>query len=812
MSVTYQPAITRRSPFIRPRWRKVLRDLWHNKIRTIVVVLSIAVGIFAVGTIVSTQIMLSNDLSKSYLATHPASAQLFPDRFDQELVEVVRQIDGVLDAEGRRNIRLQIQTDADEQVELIAAVFADYQDIRLNKIVSAGGDWPPPKKEILIERSYLNKLDAQIGDFILVKTPAGKERRMRIAGLVHDLNLPPAQFVNHIQGYITIETLEWLGLERGFDELHILVADKQSDKEHIRVIADTVENKIEKTGRTNYWTWIPEPGEHPANEAIQPLLAILGALGALSLFLSGFLVVNTISALLGQQIQQIGIMKAIGARTGQSAQMYLALVLIFGLLSLLVAVPLGGLVAYAFTRYMANLINFDLGSFRIPFAALSFEIAVGLIIPILAALIPVIVGARISAAEAMRDIGLGRGRFGSSFLDRMLQNITSALRIISRPMRISLRNTIRRKARLSLTLFTLTLGGAIFVAVLSVRASLLTTLDDALSYWNYHVDVSFSNVQRIAKIEREAMKVPGVAYAESWAGNTARRIRPDGEEGPNFAIIGVPADTNLIQPTILEGRWLLPTDENAIVINSTLLDEEKDIKLYDEITVKLEGHESAWQIVGIVRGVMTGSLGYANYPYLAKVLHFMGRSGGVQIVSEQEDPESQTNLAKALKAHFENSGMRVSSTGTTASIRSQVENQFNIIVFFLAFMAILIAIVGGLGLMGTMSMNVMERTREIGVMRAVGADNKAILKIVLFEGLFIGLMSWLIGAITALPMSKLMSDVVGQAFMDAPLSYTFSTGGAFLWLILVLILSGLASFLPSWNASRLTIREVLAYE
>jgi putative ABC transport system permease protein len=97
-------------------------------------------------------------------------------------------------------------------------------------------------------------------------------------------------------------------------------------------------------------------------------------------------------------------------------------------------------------------------------------------------------------------------------------------------------------------------------------------------------------------------------------------------------------------------------------------------------------------------------------------------------------------------------------------------------------------------------------------MRAVGADNKAILKIVLVEGLFIGLISWFVGAIVALPISKLLSDVVGQAFMDAPLSYTFSTGGAFLWLALVLILSGLASFLPSWNASRLTIREVLAYE
>lgn len=812
MRIIYQPFVIKHSTFIRPRWRKVLRDLWHNKVRTIVVVLSIAVGVFAVGTIVSTQIMLSNDLRESYMATNPASAQLYPDRFDQDLVEVVRHMDGILDAEGRRNIRLQIQTGPDEQIDLRVDIFADYEDIRLNKITPEVGAWPPPKKEILIERSYLSKLEAEVGDTILVKTPAGKEREIRIAGLVHDLNLPPAQFVDHVRGYIAIETLEWLGLESGFDELHILVAENQTDKEHIRAMADTVEEKIEKTGRTNYWIWLPEPGEHPANEAVQPLLVILGVLGTLSLFLSGFLVVNTISALLGQQVRQIGIMKAIGARTGQIARMYLSSVIIFGLLSLVVAVPLGGLVAYAFTRYMADLINFDLGPFRIPLAALALEMAVGVVVPLLAALIPIIVGTRISAAEAMRDIGLGRGHFGTNILDRILQGVTSTLRIMSRPVRISLRNTIRRKARLALTLFTLTLGGAIFIAVLSVHASLLTTLDDALSYWNYHVDVNFANTHRITEIEREAMKVPGVTYAESWIGTTARRVRPGGEEGPNFSIIGTPSDTALIQPTILAGRWLLPTDENAIVVNTTLLGEEEDIKLHDEITVNIEGRETTWHVVGIVRGVLTGSLGYANYPYLAKITRFIGRSGSVQLVSEQEDPASQSNLAKAVKTHFENLGIRVSSAGTIASIRANVENQFNIIVFFLAFMAVLIAIVGGLGLMGTMSMNVLERTREIGVMRAVGADNKAILKIVLVEGLFIGLISWFVGAIVALPISKLLSDTVGQAFMDAPLSYTFSTGGAFLWLALVLILSGLASFLPSWNASRLTIREILAYE
>jgi len=115
-------------------------------------------------------------------------------------------------------------------------------------------------------------------------------------------------------------------------------------------------------------------------------------------------------------------------------------------------------------------------------------------------------------------------------------------------------------------------------------------------------------------------------------------------------------------------------------------------------------------------------------------------------------------------------------------------------------------------LMGTMSLNVLERTREIGVMRAIGASDGAVRQVFMVEGILIGMLSWLLGAGLALPLSKLLSDAVGMAFTKAPLSYIFSTNGVLLWLVVVVILASLASFLPARSASRLTVREVLAYE
>jgi len=804
---------------ISPRWRKILRDLWHHKTRTAIVVLSIAVGVFAVGMIVSSQIMLAEDMALRYKAANPASAYLYPERFDDDLVNVVRHMDGIREAEGRiegMSMRLKVGPDAWRTLRI--DVISDYDDIRLTKITPVSGDWPPPLKTILIERNSLYLTNAKVGDVLEVETSEGKMRQLRIAGLVHDMVKTPASFVGTPYGYITFDTLEWLGYERGYDALQILVAENANDKAHIQAVADQVEDKIEKSGRTVYWTWMPNPGEHPANEQIQPLLLILAVLGVLSLLLSGFLVINTITALMTQQIRQIGIMKAVGARTAQIVQLYLGAVLFFGLLSLVVAVPLGGLAAYAMTKWIADLVNFDLTGFRIPLQALALEVAVGLVVPVLAALYPVISGARITVHQALSTYGLGRGRFGRSLVDRLVENVTSALHMLSRPTRVSLRNTFRRKGRLALTLSTLTLGGAIFIAVLSVHASLLTTLDKALEYWNYEIDVYFANSHRITQMEREAMSIPGVADAESWSGNTARRQRPDGHEGPNLSVLGVPADTELIQPVLLEGRWLLPDDTNALVVNTTLTKEETDVKVGDEIVLKIEGRKQTWRVVGLVQGIMTGRIAYANQPYFARATRFAGRSGAMQIAARppagvaRGDPAFQSELAKRIKAYFDSRGMRVSAAETIASLRQNIEYQFGIIVVFLTIMAILIAAVGGLGLMGTMSINVLERTREIGVMRAVGASDGSVMKIFIVEGLFIGLLSWLAGTILAWPIGKLLSDAVGAAFLQSPLSYTFSIQGMLLWLAVVLVLAALASILPAWNASRLTVREVLAYE
>jgi putative ABC transport system permease protein len=127
-------------------------------------------------------------------------------------------------------------------------------------------------------------------------------------------------------------------------------------------------------------------------------------------------------------------------------------------------------------------------------------------------------------------------------------------------------------------------------------------------------------------------------------------------------------------------------------------------------------------------------------------------------------------------------------------------------------MALLTASVGSMGLAGTMGMNVLERTREIGIMRSIGAVDREIMRTVIVEGVVIGSISWFLGAILSFPFTYGLSTIVSLAIFNSPIDVHFTWIGYIIWLAVVLVLSALASVLPARNAASLTIREVLAYE
>jgi putative ABC transport system permease protein len=262
---------------------------------------------------------------------------------------------------------------------------------------------------------------------------------------------------------------------------------------------------------------------------------------------------------------------------------------------------------------------------------------------------------------------------------------------------------------------------------------------------------------------------------------------------------------------IVEGRWLLPEDENAIVVNTILVKEEAEVRVGQEILLKVRGKEERVLVVGVCTGLMS-PMAYINYPYAARLAGYTGQATTAIIRTQRHDEKTLDEVASDLERSYERSGLRSGGVQTMLAERSEAFATYNIIISLLLIMACLLAVVGGLGLMGTMSINVLERTREIGVLRAIGASSRSVERVFMREGVMIGWLSWGFGAVLSIPMSQMMGGALGEMLMGAALTPAFSVSGALMWLALMLLLSVVASSLPARNASRLTIREVLSYE
>jgi len=794
-----------------PRWKKVLRDLWLNKTRTILVVISIAVGIFAVGVIGASQMVLAKQLNESYANINPTGAMMIAltGSFDKDTLAAVRKMPEIDKAEGRRNIYLRVKKNDDEWINFQFNAVEDFNNIQVDKFWPDQGKWPPGEREVLLERSAMRLLNTKIGDTITVKDLHNKERQLQVVGTAQDVYALMYTFQNIGYAYINFDTMEWLGLPHSYNDLRFTVTENPMDREHIKIVTGKVQDKLEKAG-LSVFTVIPVPGQHPLNMLIQPIMALLGVFGLLALLLSAFLVVNTISALLAQQQKQIGVMKAIGANARQIMGLYVVVVLLFGALSLIVALPLSALGAKGFAQLIATSLNVDLPTFYIPAPVLLIQIAIAMLIPLLAAAWPIYKGTQITVREAISDYGLGKGQFGSSWVDRLLLKIQVGR--LKRPTIISLRNTFRRKGRLMLTMLTLILGGAIFISVFSIKDSLQGTLDAMLDYFRYDVMIQLQRPYRIERLAQELKMVEGVEKVEGWSFTNVRRVRPDGTESDGIIAYAPPADTALVHPTLLEGRWLLPQDKNAVVINTMTLNKEPDLRVGQKITLKVQGEETTWTIVGIAMGGQPMPALFMDYKYLSQLTGQVDKAIYVFMQTDAHDPAYRKDVLNRAQAHLEEAGIRIGVGITVDEDIAGMQMLFDVLFGMMLVMAVLLAFVGGLGLMGTMSINVLERTREMGVMRAIGASTGGILQIVEVEGILIGVLSWAVSLLIALPISKLMSDLIGQQLLSTNLNFTFSTGGALIWLGVVVILSGLSSFLPAWRAARITVREVLAYE
>ena len=621
--------------------------------------------------------------------------------------------------------------------------------------------------------------------------------------------------------YIDSNTLATLGIPQGYNRIYATVSEGKNDISSIRQVGSKIEDKLEKSGISVYRSQYSITDEHPMASIVSAILGILLALGVLILFLSSSLIANTLNALLTQHTRHIGVMKLVGGQRNQILGMYIALILAFGFISLAISVPLGGQGAYALSVFVADKLNFKLLGYRIVPLSFIIQIIVGLAGPLLAGIVPVLRGSRTTVMHALNGDSIrdenteikSQDIANKSFSARIAHWLAKRKIHFPRPLLISLRNTFRRKGRLILTLFTLTMAGAIFIAVFNLSVTLHDYVEQIGNYFLADVTLDFNRPYRINKIQSEALKVPGVVEVEGWTYASAEVIQADGTVADNLTILAPPSESKLVTPLLISGRWLESGDDKAVTISEGVLSNVPGIKPGDFITLEMNGKKASWEVVGIFKFVnQSGSIAYANYETISRLNHSINQSFSYRIVTDDHDKDYQAMIAQNLDTHFRDRNYQVADTQTGDTTLKTAVESLDILITFLLIMALLTAVVGSIGLTGTMFMNVTERTRETGIMRSIGAVDSIIMRSVITEGVVIGGISWFLGAILSIPITYLLSTIVSLAIFETPIEVHFTSTGFLIWLGVVLVLSAIASILPARNAARLTIREVLAYE
>ena len=427
---------------LKPRWSKVFSDLWEDKTRTILVVASIAVGVFAIGMVIAAYFIMDDDIAHSYASVNPPNIELYIDPFDDALVRSLSKVEGVEDVVAHRAIDVRASI-GDESMQNLKLFGKDDFPAPVNFLVPLEGTQYPQKGEIIVSQDMMHVSGYHPGDVIQVLFPDEKTRELTVVGLVTDQTTTKPSPDPMIFAYVIMDTIHAFGLDGSYNHLQITVTGDGSDAAFITEVNDAVKDKIERSNRNIYQEDERLSSEHPMSDNTLAVIGLLGVLGALLTILSSSLIINTLNALMTQQLRQIGVMKLVGGRSKQILGMYLSLIAFYSIIALILAVPLGAAAGYGLAWLITSLLGAVLQGFRIVPQAIITQVVIAFMIPLGAGFFPVRSGAKTSVRRAISNF-----RPGSTPKSRSNLNFnTQWMSRISRPLLLSFRNTFRKKGR-----------------------------------------------------------------------------------------------------------------------------------------------------------------------------------------------------------------------------------------------------------------------------------------------------------------------------------------------------------------------------
>lgn len=791
------------------RTRKITTELTARKGRSLMVILSILIGVFGVTTMISMTDLINRYLAQDIQAdaiSHTHVYLMNPGEQitdNQPYLDTLRQMNGVVDVEGQAVYPVfWRQTTEPYAAGFVVAFSEPFAEADLEPISRLIAGRYPQAGEIALEQRFADAHDLHIGDRLTFQ--AAPDQTWEVVGtVIHAYftmsptaqdQIPPDQAI--YMNYADAAT--HLGI-KGLSAVHVRYEDQAAAQSALNPLLETI---AQTTPYIPLFTFLDDPEANFITTIIEQVNLAFIILGVMAVVVSGFLVTNIMNTIIMEQKQQIGVLKTLGATFRDTFMIYAGIALAYGVigsgLGILLAVPVASLGAQAIAPVAFTYIP----GFEISMTGILAGLGMGLLVPIVAAIIPVLNGTRISILEAMTDFGIS-SEWGLSPISRLIGRLP-----LPRMMVQAMSSIYQKKGRLALTGLTLMLAVAAFMSVQATSSTLDHFVGNLFNAVNYDVVVSFQEMQ-----DEQAMRelllphlpdltavYPGYSTTVAIEGYASTSAFTKGSN--QITATGIdPA-----QPAFDLGTGWQGT---GVVISQSLAD-TLGKGMGDSLTLTIGEQTAAYPITGITDYAFDAL--FMDWRELARATHYLNAAQepvptllylkfrGVRSISQME--AHIASLSDLLAAQ----GIEATYTNQPQTEQNQIQ-QVGLFGTVFTLTAGILAAVGAVGLMAALSMAVLERQKEIGVMRSVGANSSTIMSQFLLEGLMIGGLSWLL----AVPLSVLLGAGLLAMLPFDYLDFSYQLTTPAIGLLGMLLVALIASLLPSWLASRKTVSEILRY-
>lgn len=793
---------------------KLWFDLWGTRQRTIQAVMTIAIGAFAVGTILSALRGVQADTNESWSTMSAPSILLrITPRGDDDLIDSLRNRPELtaVDAQMEQSISWRT-SDAEPWQAANLVARDDFTDQQLNLLLLQDGAWPSGRG-VAVERHF----GMELGDQIEIKL--GNETfDVPVQGVIYNRAGFAADLGGDVTIYTTRKRFAELTGQDGFTTLYAAIPTMPSDE------SVAITTKLQQDLALQGFTTIPAafnqaPVVEPHQTWYEDLIAGIGfvmqVVGAITMALSLLLIYTTVMAIITQQTGQIGELKAIGASSRQIVYMYLLLVGAFGVMAAIVSLPASIIGSNVLRFVLVRRLGMDPALFRIAWGPLLLQLLLCVFAPVLIALHPILRGARITVREAISSYGLSST---GNRIDEILARMVGLSRVVS----MAISNAFRSSTRLVLTQLALGGAGVTLVAVMSTQATLAHTSGGLMSsIYPYQVQLDTEQPTSIAKLN-QGLQAEGVENVELWHTQNVVMELADGQSR-TLKLNGLPIPSQAYQPKLYAGRWLEPGDTYSLTLVESLAT-QLGVEVGDTVTIKIPSasgqkiwaSEHEWTVVGIVLEPYLRSLsrfGFAPIDTMIQESQLGLKATRVQLQVPAANGADAALIADSLRTFYDEHGVNMQTVANeTVYDRSTMEaSNLNVIALLLVAIAVIMAAVGGVALSGVLQISVLERRREIGVLRAIGATPKVIRTLFVIEALILGWLSCLIALLCSYPVGLFLSRTLAST-IGISIEYQFSWLAVLIWFVLASVIGVFASLAPAQEAINASVQESLAYE